>query len=71
MSTKRELLLDIMLGGRYVCQLKYTKRGFPLILQDGKVTESIDIKDLEDFVVEQKPSLKGKDFRIEFSNQRV
>ena len=67
---KKQILLDVMLNGRFVCQLKYNRRGFPEMI-DGEVKESHKIEDLERFVFEKRPSLRGKDIRIEFSNQKT
>lgn len=66
----KTLLLDIMLDGRFKCQLKYEIASFPLVL-DGEVVESYDISDLQEFVERERPSLKGKDFKIEFATQKV
>ena len=59
-----------MIEGHYVCQLKYTKRGFPRII-DGKPTECYDYSDFEKFALEKRPSLKGKPFVVLPSKQRV
>ena len=66
----KKVLLDIMLGGKFICQLKYDKRGFPEVI-DGEVKESHRLEDLENFVYEKRPSLRGKDIRIEFSSQKA
>ena len=66
----KTLLLDVILNGRFKCQLKYERSGFPLIL-DGEIIESYNAEDLREFVERERPSLKGKDFKIEFSNQKV
>jgi len=68
-SPPRPVLLDIMLGGRFVCQLKYTKRGLPKMI-DGKIIECHDPGDLKRFVEEKRPSLKGKDYQIAFAELR-
>ncbi len=65
---KQRLLLDIMLNERWQCQLRYYKRGFPRIV-DGKIVEVYDMCDLRRFVEEQRPSLIGKPYVIEISNQ--
>lgn len=67
---KKQILLDIMLGGKFICQLKYEGMPFPEII-DGKVMPVYDSEDLERFVYEKRPSLRGKDIRIEFSNQKT
>lgn len=61
----KPVLLDIMCEGRFLCQLRYNKRGFPQMI-DGKFVEVHDQKDIEDFIYFQRPSLKGKNIRIEF-----
>lgn len=48
---------DIMLNGRFVCTLKYKYCAlFP-----------INLEDLKKFILNKRPSLKGKDYRIAFS----
>lgn len=64
----KPILIDVMLGGRFVCQLRYTKRGFPKYF-NGAFIETHDNRDIERFVEEQRPSLKGKPYTIEFSKQ--
>lgn len=50
------LFLDIMLNDRFVCTLKYMY--CPLFV--------IEYKSLIKFVLDKRPSLKGKPFRIMF-----
>lgn len=50
----KTLTFDIMLNGRFVCTLKYEY--CPLF--------PIDIDDLTKFVLDKRPTLKGKDYRI-------
>ena len=66
----KPVLLDIMQDGRFLCQLRYNKRGFPQMI-NGEFVEVHDQKDIEEFVYSQRPSLKGKNIKIEFSNQSV
>lgn len=66
----KPILLDIMLGGRFICQLRYNGTPFPMMV-DGKVQPTYDGDDIKRFVYEQRPSLRGKDIRIEFSNNKV
>ena len=66
----KPLLLDVMLDGRFLCQLRYAKRGFPMLL-DGEVVENHRLEDLESFVYEKRPSLRGKNIKIALSNQSV
>lgn len=64
------LILDIMLDGRFICQLRYKGYPFPKII-DGKVTLCYEDSDLMRFVFEQRPSLIGKKVCIIPSNQKV
>ena len=64
------VLLDIMLNGVYKGQLKYYGHGNPELI-NGKIVEVWDPKILRAFVEEQRPSLKGKDFQVHFSNQKI
>lgn len=72
---RSEILVDVMLNDRYICQFSYTKRGFPTILDDGSIIETVDLNDITKYVNEQialkRPSLIGKDYRLEFSSQKV
>lgn len=67
---KKQILLDIMLGGRFICQLKYEGMPFPELI-NGKVVPVYDTKDMARFVFEKRPSLRGKDIRIEFAKNKV
>lgn len=52
----KAFVFDVMLNGRFVCTLKYKYCAhFP-----------IDLEDLEKFVLQKRPTLKGYDFRIMF-----
>ena len=64
------ILLDIMKDGRFVCQLRYDKHGIPELI-DGEIKEVYDARELEEFVYEQRPSLRNKNIRIEFATQKV
>ena len=66
----KTVLLDVMLNGRFVCQLKYDKRGLPDMV-DGEIIEVHNQQEIKDFVFQQRPSLIGKDIVIEFASQRV
>ena len=49
-------IFDVMLDRRFICTLKYKYYAlFP-----------IDFEDLEKFVLQKRPTLKGYDFRIVF-----
>lgn len=64
------LNLDVMLNGRFVCQLRYKGYPFPKII-DGKVKLCYEYSDLRRFVYEQRPSLIGKNVNIIPSKQTV
>ena len=64
------IILDIIKDGRFYKQLKYTKRGFPQML-NGKIVEAHDADDIKRFVEESLPSLVGKNYNIKFAKQRV
>lgn len=52
----KTFVFDVMLNGRFVFTLKYKYCSlFP-----------IDFEDLEKYVLQKRPTLKGKDFRIAF-----
>ena len=52
----KTFVFDVMLNGRFACTLKY--KYCPLF--------PIDSEDLTKFVLQKRPTLKGKDFRIVF-----
>ena len=56
MNKNKALFLDIMLNNRFVCTLKYMY--CPLFV--------IRKEELLKFVLDKRPSLKGKPFRIMF-----
>jgi hypothetical protein len=55
---KNVLVLDIMLNGSFICQMKMPH--CPLF--------PVDEREVNKFVTDRKPSLKGKAFKVEFSN---
>jgi len=60
---RESLLLDILVDGRFVCQMEYF---------GGKSGGAdYDARDIERFIETKRPSLKNKHYRIEFSNQRL
>ena len=67
---EKKILIDIMEHGRFICQLKYDGYPFPEMI-DGEVKPVYDSEDIKKFVYSQRPSLVGRDIRIEFSNQKA
>ncbi len=55
------MYIDVMVGGRFYCQIPYTY--CPLW--------PIDSKEVSDFIIQKRPSLAGKELSLEFSNNRV
>lgn len=50
----KTFVFDIMLNGKYICTLRYKYcELFP-----------IDFEELKKFIINKKPSLKGKNYRI-------
>ena len=66
----KPILIDITERGHFICQLKYEGMPFPEMI-DGEIIPVYDSEDIEKFVYEKRPSLRGKDRRIEFSNNKV
>lgn len=64
------VLLDIVLNGRFLCQLPYRRVGHLEII-DGKPLYVCTEAEVRSFVESKRPSLIGKDFKVELSNQRV
>lgn len=52
----KTLIFDVMLNGRFVCTLKY--RYCPLF--------PIEEKELHDFIVSKRPTLRNKPFNVVF-----
>lgn len=59
-----------MLKGEFVCQLDVSSLGRAEFVGD-RMMKVISESELRKFVEEKKPRLVGKDFKVEFTNQRV
>ena len=69
--TNNPVLIDVMIDGRFYTQVRYTKRGKPLMV-DGVIKEVYDAKEIEAFVFEKLPSLKSKKHvNLAFASQKV
>ena len=66
----KTILVDVMVDGRFYTQVRYTKHGIPQMI-NGEIKEVHNTDDIKKFVLEQRPSLRGKNYQINFSNQRV
>lgn len=69
-SGRKGFFIDVIENGRFLCQLHYTRRGLPVVV-DGRTVESHDLRDIEEFVYENRPSLRNRNIHIAFSNNRV
>ena len=70
MKIPKFVLIDVMISGRFICQLRYPGKPFPSVV-GGVVMPVYDGDDIKRFVEEKRPSLIGKGYHIEFSNQIV
>ena len=67
----KPILLDVYRqDGSFYTQLRYTKRGFPQLV-DGHFVEVHDERDIKSFVEQRLPSLAGTAFRALPTTQRV
>jgi hypothetical protein len=64
------MLLDIMLNGRFVCQLNYKKKGY-YTKANGKLVEVHSDSEIAHFVESVRPSLKGKNYNVCFTNNKT
>lgn len=64
------ILIDVMLNGRFVCQLHYTGKGH-LEMIDGELFGVQSESDIREWINEQRPSLRNKNINIRISNKRV
>lgn len=68
---KSPFYVDVILDGKWICQLQYTKKGFPEITGGGEIKEFHRYADIRTFVEERRPSLAGKLYECEITEQRV
>lgn len=69
---KSPFYIDVILDGKFICQLQYTKQGIiHSTVGGGKTEESHRYADIRTFVEERRPSLAGKLFECEITEQRV
>ena len=68
---KSPFYVDVILDGKFICQLQYTKHGFPQMTEQGVIEESHRYADIREFVEERRPSLAGKLYECEITEQRV
>lgn len=66
----KPVLLDVLIDGRFYTQVRYDKRGYPMLV-DGEIIEVHKEEDLYKFAEEKLPSLKGKNYQLEFANKPI
>lgn len=65
MKRDKHILLDIMRGERFVCQMRYPTDRCRVVVTDTSVEHVADAGDIERFVREQRKSLRTvRDLRI-------
>lgn len=67
----KSVILDVMLGNHFICQVAYPLTGRHLIEYNGQILESIDEVELRKIIESKRPSLKGKKYHVAFTNQKV
>ena len=70
MKIKPTLLLDIIENGRFICQIPYYRHGARQVINK-KIVEVFNARDIERYIYEKRPSLRGRNINIEFTKQRV
>lgn len=68
---KSPFYVDVILDGKWICQLQYAKHGFSQMTEQGVIEESHRYADIRAFVEERRLSLKGKLYECEITEQRV
>lgn len=63
-------IVDIMLGDRFVCQMSILPKGSLKIL-NGEMVEKVTEEDIRLCVESKMPSLKGKPYTIERTEQKL
>ena len=66
----KAVLIDIMREGRFNCQLSYNQRGYWTKV-NGQLLEVHSEKAVKNFVEKRLPSLRGSNYNVCFTNQKV
>ena len=67
----KSIILDVMLDKHFVCQVAYPLTGKQLIEHNGKILEVMDEAELRNIIETKRPSLKGKNYHVAFTNRKV
>lgn len=59
-----------MREGKFICQLSYNQRGCRTKV-NGQLLEVLSEKAVKNFVEERLPSLRGSDYNVCFTNQKI
>ena len=68
--SNNQVLIDVMLGDRFYCQLRYNGTPFPKMV-NGEVAFVYDDRDIKRFIEEKRPSLIGRGYYYKYATQRV
>lgn len=67
----KAVLIDIMTKeGRFICQLSYNQRGYWTKV-NGQLLEVHSEKAVKNFVEKRLPSLRGSNYNVCFTNQKI
>ena len=67
----KSILMDVMVGNHYECQIEYPLTGRKTVEIDGNLMEVIDENYLHQLIETKKPSLKYKDYHVEFTDRKI
>ena len=66
----KAVLIDIMREGWFICQLSYNQRGYWTKV-NGQLLEVHSEKAVKNFVEKRLPSLRGSNYNVCFTNQKI
>lgn len=66
----KAVLIDIMREGRFICQLSYNQRGYYTKV-NGQLLEIHSEKAVKNFVEKRLSSLRGSNYNVCFTNQKI
>lgn len=66
----KPVLMDIMLNGRFYCQMPCEAKGDWKIV-DGEIKETYDIEKVKTYIESKLPNLKGKNYEVYFTDKKV
>ena len=60
----KSLRIDIMVGDRFFCSLRYPCKPHPVLVDGELVNVDLDEDELKEYIESKFPSLKGKQYSI-------